>query len=375
MKPLRWDPYLLWSSEDVSRFLSDYCADEERQFLLVLGKGFDPRMNDGATIVAATCKNVEALVLDLLDPEFPGTPDQASLASSNMTRLRTLLGSEKIREESITVAKRDGGTRHRIGSRVAGAMFSEISKFGTYTDIIFDVSALPRGIYLSAIAALISGVRESRERGETSPNLFVFVSELPDLDKDIRDASLEEKAEFIHGFSGGVGLVANSGSSVVWLPILGEGQREQLIKIEELVGPAERCPVLPMPALNPRRGDDLVLQYRALLFDNWRIEPAHVLYVDERNPFEAYRQLCTAIWRYREAFELIGGCSPVISALASKLLSIGALLAACEMKDAGIPVGIAHVEAVQYEFSNTSAQTFQAVPFLMMLEGDLHDAV
>jgi len=36
--------------------------------------------------------------------------------------------------------------------------------------------------------------------------------------------------------------------------------------------PDEICPVLPFPALNPRRGDNLVLEYRDLLFDRLRID-------------------------------------------------------------------------------------------------------
>jgi len=49
-----------------------------------------------------------------------------------------------------------------------------------------------------------------------------------------------------------------------------------------------------------------------------------------------------------QSLQSLGGCQSVISALSSKLLSIGALLVAYELKNQYPGVGIAHVETHGY---------------------------
>ena len=51
---------------------------------------------------------------------------------------------------------------------------------------------------------------------------------------------------------------------------------------------------------------------------------------------------------YAEVLEPLGGSNAVISANSSKLLSVGALLAAYELKRDGADIAIAHVEAHGY---------------------------
>jgi hypothetical protein len=140
-----------------------------------------------------------------------------------------------------------------------------------------------------------------------------------------------------------------AGQPKIWIPILGERQETQLERIYNLIDvPDEICPVLPFPALDPRRGDNLVLEYRNLLFDRLRIEPRNFIYASEWNPFEVYRQIRRTILHYREVLGPLGGCRTVLSALSTKLLSVGALLVAYELKQAKVDVGIAHVGSQGY---------------------------
>jgi hypothetical protein len=101
----------------------------------------------------------------------------------------------------------------------------------------------------------------------------------------------------------------------------------RLEKIRTEVDPDEICPVIPFPSRDRRRGDGLIEEYRQLLFDDYRVEPANIIYASEYNPFEAYRQLFGVIVRYRDALRELGGCKVYVSPLSSKLLSVGALLA------------------------------------------------
>lgn len=94
------------------------------------------------------------------------------------------------------------------------------------------------------------------------------------------------------------------------------------------------------------------MEYRELLFDQLQLDKSNFIYASETNPFEVYRQLRRAILHYAEALQPLGGSNAVISANSSKLLSVGALLAAYEIKRAGRDIAIAHVEAHGYTVRN-----------------------
>ena len=123
------------------------------------------------------------------------------------------------------------------------------------------------------------------------------------------------------------------------------------------------------------RTDNLLVEYRELLFDRLRVDQRNFIYVDEQNPFEVYRELHRTITHYNKALKTLGGCQVVISALGSKLLSIGALLAAYELKDYGSGVGIAHVESRGYNFENekdTEKVLSETTLSTLWLEGDCY---
>jgi hypothetical protein len=90
------------------------------------------------------------------------------------------------------------------------------------------------------------------------------------------------------------------------------------------------------------------LEYRDFLFDRLRVEPRNFIYGCERNPFEVYRQIRKTVLHYRYALRPLGGCKVVLSALSTKLLSVGALLVAYELKQAKYDIGISDVECQGY---------------------------
>jgi hypothetical protein len=173
------------------------------------------------------------------------------------------------------------------------------------------------------------------------------------LDRNIQEEGIDDDASYMHGFTSD--LVQQSTESVprIWIPVLGEGKEAQLIRLYDHIRPDEICPVLPSPSVNPRRADDLVAEYRELLFDRLRVVPSNFIYASEWNPFEVYRQIYRTMERYNDALEALGKCKGVVSALSSKLLSVGALLAAYEAKRNKFMVGISHVETHGYKIQGT----------------------
>lgn len=58
---------------------------------------------------------------------------------------------------------------------------------------------------------------------------------------------------------------------LVWFPVLGENTVNQLQKINDsalIPMEAEVCPVVPHPSKDPRRADNLLVEYRGPLFDS-----------------------------------------------------------------------------------------------------------
>jgi len=220
-------------------------------------------------------------------------------------------------------------------------------------DVIVDISAMPRTIGLTAIAQLIALLDEFAFRGGPSINLHVVVAESVVADKRLTPGSLSDTVTSLSGFSGQLTAESTINLPRVWFPVLGEGQSARLERIRDELDPDEICPTIPFPSRDPRRGDRLIEEYRQLLFDDFRVEPANILYASEYNPFEAYRQIYGAICRYRDSLSDLGGCKVYVSPLSSKLLSVGALLACYDHKgdSAGpdrVNVGIPYVESVSY---------------------------
>jgi len=234
-----------------------------------------------------------------------------------------------------------------------------LDEFNGYSDVVLDVSAMPRAVYMPLIAKILHIFdRVPKDATSRPPNFHVFVWEDPGLDQDIRDEGVDDAAVYLYPYSGGMDREATAGQPKVWIPLLGERQGAQLQRIHDLVVPDEICPVLPSPSLDPRRGDNLVMEYHELLFDRLRVEPRNFIFCSEQNPFEVYRQITRAIRGYRESLSPLGGSKFVLSALSSKLLSVGALLVAYDFKSAAkVDVGIAHVECHGYHMEDSVAES------------------
>jgi hypothetical protein len=340
----RWTDYVLRGRSNFAPFWKSYLRSQERHILFVLGLGFDPRMCSAIRDILNQGgdgkKDCQLLVFD----EGPDSPSKqhSDRVQQNREVLQQLLADRgSVREHELRMWSADG---RRIGSRNAALVFRRIEDLSEYTDIIVDISALPRSIYFPLIGKLLS-LLDGGQHNTSPPNLHVVVCESVDIDRLIHAEGIDDDATYLHGFSGGVDMEATAGIPRIWIPILGEDQAGELERIYDLVHPDEICPVLPFSSGDPRRGDNLILEYRQLLFDRFRVEPRNIIFASEKNPFEVYRELTKTVIQYRNSLSSLKGCKVVISALSSKLLSLGALLTAYELRTL---VGIAHVEVSGY---------------------------
>lgn len=373
---LRWRNYNLWDGERAAQMWTHLLGSSKRDVLYVLGMGFDERMCLGLEMVLGAGGGGRRDVAVLTFDEGPESSSQrhADLRAANQGRLDALAKAHAgctVSERRVQLISDEG---RRVGGRNAAKVFMGSKDLEQYTDVVVDISALPRGLYLPLLAKLLTIFDDP---AMANRNLHVIVAHSAALDAATQDEGIDDDATYLHGFSAAdFELEATTEQPRVWLPVLGTGQRAQLERIHELVRPDEICPVLPSPSANPREGDDLVLEYRDLLFDQLRVEMRNIIYASEANPFEVYRQIMRSIRQYQRALHPLSGCKIVASAMSSKLSSMGVLLAAYELNastgDDHMDVGIAHVEAQGYAVNQGASPGAAATVYSLWLSGECY---
>ena len=268
------------------------------------------------------------------------------------------IGSSAAGEEDLSATN-----ALRIGTEAA------LEKVTDQTDIILDVSSLPRVVYLALMTSLLYRLVPDKHVANGSPlaassiNFQILVAEDAALDAQIRAEDPSNDLILIPGFSGALHAESVQEWPLVWFPILGEHRVNQLQKVMAsamIPNSAEICPVLPQPSRDPRRADRLLIEYKVPLFDSRQTPMSNILYVHEAHPFETYRQLLGAMRRYQNSMAVLGGCRLVVTPLASKLITLGAGLACFEMRPDDLNhrygVAIPHAEPTRY-IANVNALT------------------
>ncbi len=355
---LRWHDYVLERGGELSSFWRDHFDYSGHKPLVVLAKSFDPRTCVALEQIlnSGTVKNCDLFVLNFDDLNKSADAELKQLAESNFDQLRHIMNPiGKISAVDLRTGMEDN---QRITANSAADVFQSLDRFQGYTDIVVDVSGMPRSVYFPMLAKLLYLMDNASPDRQPLPNLFAVVSEDPTLDAAIDHEGVDDFAEFLPYFRGDFDREAISDLPHIWIPILGEHRLPQLERIEDQVKPSETCPVLPSPSRDPRRGDNLVMEYQTYLFDNRRgIDTRNFIYASEDNPFEVYRQLCGAVYRWHETLKPLGGCNVAFSALSSKLMSLGALLSAYDLKTQNIPIGVAHVGCDNYRIKDCEPNT------------------
>jgi hypothetical protein len=342
----RWRHYFMRQGLEFQKFWSEY-LQTKRDILFILGWGFDPRMCIGleAILESGGTGLRDCWLVDFDEGEASPSRKHDPLRSANLVKLNQLInGKMNKHDKKIPMVGEDG---HRIEGRKAAKVFTNFADLKKYSDILVDISAMPISIYFPLLGNLLYLV--DKNKAETTLNIHVVVAENAELDAAIRDREIEEDAKYLFGFASDLAAESTAMSKnalaripKVWIPIIGEDKHTQLERISIVVKPDEICPVLPSPARNLRRSDNLILEYRDL-FTRLPVELRNIVYGSEQNPFEVYREIFDTVDRYYKALKALGGCKVAVSPLSSKLLSMSAFLVAYEAINTQISVGVAYV--------------------------------
>jgi hypothetical protein len=346
---MRWDPYSLTRDAEFDGFWRAHLAKRDRLILLVLGRGFDVRALETATRLKGVGANVAVWLL-AYDNGLNDSAKRTALTQANYDGLVALFGAAVITPIDIAI----GGTAGETAtSRNTKAALEAAGDCLLFDDVIVDISAMPRLVAMTTVAVLLAKLDGVARAGGKSVNLHVTTAESVSADNDAAQGTLQDQVTLVVGFSGQLTSQTTENWPRVWFPVLGERQQARLDLIRDFIDPDEICPVIPFPSRAPRRGDEIIDEHRAILFDEFQIEPANILLACEYNPFEAYKQIFVAMDRYRRALREMGGCKAFVSPISSKLLSIGVLLACYDHRFGDVSgerldVGIPYVETAVY---------------------------
>lgn len=351
-----WDSYvMIEGDEPVAAFLKDPDSPKGKT-LLIMGEGFDPRMNNVlktfvGTGVAFDCKSI-------VHGNRRTSPNKA-LVERNVEERNALIEKGQIlyTEFQLNVGKQNDLNR---GVKLMNRDIAQLTD--GYDNIVVDISALPRVVYFNLVNTI--------SKSDSCRNLFVVVSENAEIDKSIRYINLADDLEPMVSFNAGIGLVAERERLRIQIILLGENGMEKCDKIMTHFTPDEVYPVIPYPSLDPFRTDSIIKEYK----DLFKQEDAkdNIIYAHERNPFELYKLLSNFINSEDEILRKVKkeACYG-IALLSSKLLSVGALLTVMENPD---EVAIYNVISRDYSIEERDFEELnkKSTTFLLWLKGEAY---
>lgn len=358
-----WNHYVFRRGPEVHDLWESLLARRPIRLLYIAGRGFDVRAQVAMREYVASLKSsgVKVENAKLLLVGFSGyqlDADLQDLTQQNAVALEAMFSAVGA-AESIYIGSTTSEDDISATQALRIGVDAVLKHFGNQTDVVLDVSSLPRVAYLALMTnildRLVPAKRAEAPLAVKDVNFQVLVAEDADLDAQILAEDPSSDPVLVPGFSSAVQAESVQDWPLVWFPILGEhrvSQLRQIMKSNVIPDSAEICPVLPHPSRNPRRADRLLVEYKEPLFDTRETPTSNILFAHESHPFEAYRQLLAAMQRYRKSMAILGGCRLVVSPLGSKLITLGAGLACFEMRpddlNAQYGVAIPHAEPNRY---------------------------
>ena len=184
-------------------------------------------------------------------------------ADGNQTKILRLIPEAKIALVDVFAA--DGAVI--AGQRIVQALREKGPPEGL-TDIVLDTSALSIGVPFPAAAYLLALC----ETQGSAISCHLMIASNPELDARIVGETAE-KTSIAKGYDGNYGKTGDDRVASMWLPQLGHRRNGALSMLNADQDYYKICPILPFPARDSRRPDDLIREYVAELFQTWNVGP------------------------------------------------------------------------------------------------------
>lgn len=324
---------------EVETFVEGYFGDKKKKCLLVAAAGFDPRSIRIASILAD-------VMGDRLSAKFireeRASPDHdlVEKAEKNATKLSEIIPKSSFLD--VNIFADDGAP---VGGSQIVSLLGDDPFDADITDVILDLSALSIGVGFPAAKLLLL---ECEKKTDCSFHLMIVSN--PELDDNI-SAVPYDRPTLVKGFSGPAIGYSTSDPACMWIPQLARGRKLSLSKIRLSIGECYKtCPILPFPARNPRRSDDLLSEYESELVNDWEVDPRDIVYVSEKNPLDSYRVLSTLKKRFDKTVKGTYEPHMILSPTGSKVMAAGALMVAIEHD-----VTVQYIETEEYHFNQAES--------------------
>ena len=359
----KWNDYVMFGGHDeISEFFKHYYERRKGHLLFIIGKGFDPRMNNILQLLLATETSIKLTCL-LVDFPSSEVSEYQDFIDKNIAEFVNL-SEGHFDILPISASFSEGTTK---GNLLLRKKLETIS-FSDYSDIILDVSSLPKAVYFNIVKYVCEIIKDDQHS-----NVFVAASENVKIDESIQEARGDE-VEPILGFMADWNRTSMMNKNRVMICLLGEGKQDVLSDLFAKDNVSDVYPVLPFPSENPRRNDDLLLEYSRFLSKESRVEPQNIIFAHESNPFELYRILSRFKREYGATLRLIPEDVVYhVAILTSKLLSIGALLFGLENPEDVLIYDISAVDYTIIDKGNLFILNKDSKPYLMWIKGEAYD--
>lgn len=320
--------------------------------LIVLGCGFDPRMNVGIKTLMPSLNEVKMLVIHYGRHNNAKSRANSKLGQKNLNELYAICENREIEEVTIdrymSANEKVDISYYSLQNKITKNMIENIS------NIIVDISAMPKEVSFS----LIKHIRRIKTEQQ---KIYILVCENSRYDNKIEEIPARDPANYMQCFNlFTAGREAVNDSTTVWIPFLGEHESAAFKKIAEFVKPDEICPVIPFPAKDISRGEKIIRSYGNYLFKELKIEKKNIMYAPENQPLLVYMKLCDTIMFYESALHYKNeeDIKYVFSSQSSKLMDVGILLTLLDLNKRGLVVTMAYVDNEGYDHPEPCDETY-----------------
>jgi len=326
----RWDHALHISPTKFEEFWREQLRGK-KDVLLIVGSGWDPRMTVFIRrMIEFGGDGRRDVHLINYRPSVSFKSRYQEYIDENGRALDSLV------ENWASKDRIDITTRNRenlyVGDKEIAKHYKDLD-LSMYTEILVDISSLPKSLYFTLLYVLVRNAIKHYK----NLNVYAIVCQNSELDGQILESV--DDTRFLTGFRGQFGRIGKETIPKIWVPILARNQSESLERLLDVVSPRDVYPILPFPSRNPREDDDLLIEYSEIFVDRWSFNLMNFIYAAEDDPLDVYKSLLKLFYQQQETLEPLGGVSMVVSALSSKLSSLGAFMAAFENRQ---QIAIAH---------------------------------
>jgi hypothetical protein len=328
VSPGRWSEAFSRRDGDLDAFIQAYFPSVAKNTLFVCGTGFDPRAR---VIADALSPAIGPLCQAWLLREERPSPHPSLTNAADRTTEHVQRNFPKSRIVRFDVFAEDGALA--AGSNLAREL--PLADLEGISDVIIDFSSLSIGVAYP-LAAWLS---EQTVEGEIK-NVHFMIAYDSETDRRLGPRATGDQIHSPQGFRRPSS--ASPSAAVLWVPQLHRGQSEDLDRIAGDVRPDEIVPLLPFPTRRIREPEELILEYADVL-NGWGVDPRNVIYAAENDPLDVYRILVRVARERAQVFKHLGTSEVVLTPMGSKLVAMGALMAALEQQ-----MSVRYVETLEY---------------------------